>query len=296
MNPKKPATTLLCTIQCLLIASLLLFPLLTGCTCQVPEENPSPPVSPNTTAVPSEPSPTPPPQKQARAAIVDQLSVLNTNSVFLEQLTQELNGYGLEVDIFKGEEITVEFYRELPTLDYQLIIFRAHSGLLSSEEGVVRVTTLFTNEPYSEVKHIGEQLANRVAKARIGKDHPMIFSIKDSFVRKSMENSFDNTVIIMMGCSCIAIQDLAEAFMDKGASIYLAWDATVGLGYVDRATIYLFQQLCSQNLLVVDAVNATMDEIGADPLFGARLRYFPKKNGANTLAQLYDNSTIDFSH
>jgi hypothetical protein len=35
----------------------------------------------------------------------------------------------------------------LPGCGYQLIIFRAHSGLLGSEGGIIKKTCLFTNEP-----------------------------------------------------------------------------------------------------------------------------------------------------
>ena len=220
------------------------------------------------------------------AAIIDQLSVLNSNHTFLGQVTQQLEDYGFGVDLYEGEEITIDFYRELPQMNYQLIIFRAHSGLLSGEEGVVRITTLFTNETYSEIKHIQDQLNDRVAKARIDMNHPMVFSIKDSFITKSMEGDFDNTVIIMMGCSCIAIDDLAQAFIEKGASTYLAWHATVGLGYVDQATPYLVQQLCSEQATVAEAARNTMKTIGADPLFGAKLNYFPGHSGDKTLEQL----------
>ncbi len=224
-----------------------------------------------------------------RAAIIDQLSVLNSNQAFLDQVTQQLEDYGFAIDLYQGNDITIDFYRELPLKDYQLIVFRAHSGLLKGDEGIVKITTLFTNEAYSKTNHVKEQLANRVLKARIDSTHPMVFSINDSFVTHSMEGNFDNTVIIMMGCSCIAIDDLAQAFIEKGASTYLAWHATVGLSYLDQATPYLIQQLCSEQATVADAVHNTMSTIGADPAFGAELKFFPDQSGDKTLKQLLNS-------
>ncbi len=259
-------------------------------SCFAPSTPPSPPpmpFPPTGQEIPATPEPSSSPESNLpMAAIIDQLSVLNSNNTFLGQVTQQLEDYGFGVDLYQGSEITIDFYRELPQMNYQLIIFRAHSGLLSGEEGVVRMTTVFTNETYSEIKHIKEQLTDRVAKARIDTKHPMVFSIRDSFITQSMEGDFDNTVIIMMGCSCIAINDLAQAFIEKGASAYLAWHATVGLGYVDQATPYLIQQLCSEQLTVAAAVRNTMDTIGADPMFGAKLKYFPAQSGDRTLEQL----------
>jgi len=240
-----------------------------------------PPASPSNDA-------TTPSSDLLKAVIIDQLCVLQPNQAFLNQLTQELEDYGFEVDLYQGDEITVDLYRNLPNLDYRLIIFRAHSGLLSGQGEVVNKTSLFTNEPYSETKHIKEQLSDQLARARIDKNHPFVFSIIDDFVTQSMEGEFDNTVIIMMGCSCLHIEDLARAFITKGASAYLAWDATVDLGYVDRATPYLMEQLCTNNLTAQKAVENTMHTIGPDPLYGARLKYFPPQSSDKTLEELFN--------
>jgi len=270
-----------------LVAIIIILPVSSCCAPDMPPSPPPMPFPPTGQGIPATPEPSSPPESNlAMAAIIDQLSVLNSNRLFLDRVTQRLEDYGFGVDIYQGNDITVDFYRELPQKNYSLIIFRAHSGLLSGEEGVVRMTTLFTNEAYRETTHIMEQLADRVAKARIDTMHPMVFSIKDSFITKSMKGNFDDTVIIMMGCSCIAIDDLAQAFIEKGASTYLAWHATVGLGYVDQATPHLLQQLCSEQLTIAEAVHNTMDTIGDDPMFGAKLKFYPDQSGDKTLKQL----------
>ena len=126
---------------------------------------------------------------------------------------------------------------------------------------------------------------------------PMMFGITPEFVRAQsvvgqatdMEGRFDGTVIIMMGCSGIALPDMAEAFIDKGASVYLAWDRSVGLNYVDEATPYLIRQLCSEKLTIREAVDSTMAAIGPDPEYGAELEcyYDPgSHNGDKTLEEL----------
>jgi hypothetical protein len=85
--------------------------------------------------------------------------------------------------------------------------------------------------------------------------------------------------------------DMAEAFIDKGASVYLAWDRSVELYYVDEATPYLIDQLCSEQLTIREAVDNTMDVdvIGPDPNYGAQLEcyYDPAShNGDKTLEEL----------
>ena len=223
-----------------------------------------------------------------KAAIVDQLSSFQENEDFVTNVTRELKDYGFEVDLYQGDEITVDFYRQLPTHGYKLIIFRAHSGLLGEDEEVYYKTTLFTNEPYSTVKYVAEQLDDRLVMASVGEGSPMVFGIPPEFIisSKSMKGKFDDTVIIMMGCSGIYLRDLAEAFVEKGASVYLAWHGSVELYYVDDATPYLMKQLCSENLTIKEAVDSTMAEKGPDPEHEALLKYYPLTNGDKTLEGL----------
>ena len=224
---------------------------------------------------------------ELKAAIIDQLYVLQPNQDFIQQTTQELEDYGFEVDLYQGDEITVDLYRQLPGLGYKVIIFRAHAGLLGMEGEIIERTCLFTNEPYSERKHVAEQLSDQLAMARIDEHHPWVFAIGDEFVTQSMEGQFDNTVVIMMGCSCLYVDDLAQAFIEKGASTYLGWDVAVDLSYVDDAEISLVQNLCGENRTVKKAVAKTMTEKGPDPRHGAELKYYPPDSGSRTIAELF---------
>ena len=223
---------------------------------------------------------------ELRAVIVDQLSSMRENEEFVGNVTQELEDYGFKVDLYQGDEITVDFYRQLPTQGYELIIFRAHSGLLAEDEEVIVKTVLFTNEDYSQSKYFAEQLNDRLLMARVGEDYPMVFGIPPEFIRESMKGGFDDAVVIMMGCSGIFLRDLAEAFVDKGASVYVAWNGSVELYYVDDATPYLMRQLCSGNLTIKEAMDSTMDVIGPDPEHGAGLKCYPSGSDDKKLEEL----------
>jgi hypothetical protein len=223
---------------------------------------------------------------ELRAVIVDQLSSMRENEEFVGNVTQELEDYGFEVDLYQGGNITVDFYRQLPTRGYELIIFRAHSGLLAKDEVTIAQTTLFTNEEYSQLKHYDDQLRDRLVMARVGEGYPMVFGIPPKFIRESIKGEFDDAVVIMMGCSGIFLRDLAEAFVDKGASVYVAWNGSVELYYVDDATPYLMSQLCSGNLTIKEAMDRTMDVIGPDPEHGAGLKCYPSGSDDKKLEEL----------
>ena len=119
-------------------------------------------------------------------------------------------------------------------------------------------------------------------------DAPWIFAISAQFIDWSMKGQFDNTAIIMMGCDCFHFEDLAYAFIQRGASTYIAWDASVMLDYVDGATATLVEKLCSKELTIKEAVAQTMEAKGPDPNYGAVLKYYPSQSANKTLRQVCD--------
>jgi len=228
------------------------------------------------------------PEPEPRAAVVDQLGTIFPNQAFIEQTTRKLEEYGFKVDVYPGDAVTVDLYRELPAYGYKLIIFRVHSGLLGVDPKVTNRTWLYTNEPYSKTSHLVKQLDDQVTYARTHADAPWCFAISAEFIDKSVEEQFDNTVIIMMGCVGLHFEDVAQAFIKKGASTYIAWDASVILGYVDNATSVLIDKLCSDELRVKEAVAHTMAEKGPDPRYGSVIKYYPPETGDKTLGQLIE--------
>jgi len=225
---------------------------------------------------------------ESKAAIIDQLGTIFPNQDFIEQTTLELENYGFSVDVYPGENVTVGLYRELPSYGYKCIIFRVHSGLLGVDPKVTNRTWLYTNEPYSKNRHLLEQLDDQVTYARTRADAPWCFAISAEFIDESVEEQFDNTVIIMMGCDGLHFEDLAQSFIQKGASIYIAWDASVMLGYVDSSTSVLIEKLCSYELTVKEAVAQTMAKEGPDPIYNSVLKYYPRQSASKNLSELIE--------
>jgi hypothetical protein len=78
-------------------------------------------------------------EPEPKAAIIDQLSIRFPNQAFLDQTAWYLAKYGFMVDIYIGDAVTVDMYRELPAQGYKVIIFRVHSGLLGVDPQVARI-------------------------------------------------------------------------------------------------------------------------------------------------------------
>ncbi|MFC2045301.1 hypothetical protein ACFLUH_01310 [Chloroflexota bacterium] len=226
---------------------------------------------------------------ELKAVIIDQLYTLQSNDDFIQQVTEELEDYGFKVEFYKGDEVTVGLYKRLPLENYQLIIFRAHSGALSStmmgDVVSTGATYLFTDEAYVNTRYRQEQLTDQVLRARITEDSPEVFAVGAKFVSRSMQGRFPNTVIIMMGCSTMHSTDLAEAFTNRGVSAYLGWNGPVNLDYVDEATLFLLENLC-HDMSIKQAVTETNKEVGPDPEYMAYLKYYPTEAGDKNIDEL----------
>ena len=227
-------------------------------------------------------------QLTPKAAIIDQLSLNYPNQLMTQEITQRFEDYGFQVDIYQGNDVTVNLYRNLAQNGYKLIIIRSHSGAMCYDTNVNRSigTYLFTTESYSTLKYPKEQLNDEIVMARVESGQPNYFAIGPKFITDSMKGKFNNTVVIIDGCSGLYSQDLASAFIAKGATAYLAWNASVRLDYVDGATLNLIKNLCSDNATVAKAVNHTMIEDGSDPESNATLKYYPNEIGSLSVREL----------
>ncbi len=221
------------------------------------------------------------PPRPRSAAIVDQLSLTQPNAIFIHAATELLERGGYAVDYFPGEQVTVDLYRNLPTMGYDLILLRVHSGLtreIDSDTGTMNNTeyvSLFSGEPYSETKYRDEEAAGRVGKAFYYKGASPLFGITPDFVQYTMRGRFAGTLIVMMGCDGLRSQRTAQAFLEKGASAFVSWSRPVSPNHTDSATQRLLEKLLLDGLTVADAVSETAVEVGPDPFYGAELRILP---------------------
>lgn len=215
-----------------------------------------------------------PPAEPRTAAIVDQLSERDPNPGFVAAATEMLEGAGYVVDYYPGEEITVSFYRELPTHDHDLIVLRSHSARLRKiwRYELVDEVVIFTSEPYRPRGWYEDQKAQRLAKMRYHEGGEAYFGIRAEFIRTAMPGEFEDATIILMGCDGLESQTTAQAFLDKGASAFVSWTGAVSGSHSDAATERMLELLLVEGLDTVDAVERTVAEVGPDPVFGAQLR------------------------
>jgi hypothetical protein len=223
-----------------------------------------------------------------KVAIVDQLSHREefSNASFVKTADKTLTDAGYAVTYYKGSDVTVDFYRYLPTYGYKIIVLRAHSAL---HDGTDAPLSLFTAEPYSRSAHVADQMyLDRLSIVKyLPSDTEEYFGILHGFVGGAMQGEFEGTVIIMMGCNGLdgpgpgppqyRSTQMLQTLVEKGAKVVIGWNASVDLDRTDRGTARLLHYLLVENKTIKDAVSATNNDIGPDPSYKSMLVYYPSK-------------------
>jgi len=255
-----------------------------------------------------------------KVAIVDHLSFFpeQSNPTFVEECINILKSGGLSWKYYKGEDVTVDFYRNLPSYGSSLIILRVHSAIMRVNDEIIPLLGLFTSELYSDAKarmyrsdiyFDGEYHNDSLFMAYFPGEDIYYFAIGPKFVEKRMNGEFKDTVIIMMGCeglgyinpstsARVAYTDMAEAFINKGAKVYIGWDGPVSVNHTDQATVCLLQHLISKKQNITKAVEETMVEVGPDLSFvpPSRLGYYPDKAGNYAVPNLRSSLTVNVAY
>lgn len=199
-------------------------------------------------------------ESQPRAIVMDQLSLNYPDPAFNTNITNALKTAGYSVDYSGPSSSAVDSFRQLPQAGYDLIIIRAHTGSSQS---------IITSEQYSQSEFMADQLSGRLVPAQV-EGGPSYFAITPKFVRQDMVGSFSGSTIIVMGCSALeGTQDIASAFIDKGANFFVGWDSSVSIIHTDTSTVAFVRLLSTGKTLP----EATAQAGSADPVYGARLQY-----------------------
>ncbi len=201
-----------------------------------------------------------------RAVLVDELSATVPDPSFIDSAKSELSNAGYAVDYIGPADVTVEFFRDLPLKGYSLEVLRTHGG----------ASQIYTSEPYSSSKYVLEQLTDQVASVLL--NNQLYFAITTKFVRGAMHGTFPGSLVIEMGCSGLAGTEMAQAFLDRGATAFVGWDRAVSASHTDHAIMNLLGAL-AQGESLKDAVSSTVSKVGLDPSYQSRLGYYDSTLG-----------------
>ncbi len=217
------------------------------------------------------------------AAIIDQLHDIIPNKYHQQKVLEYLENAGYDVDVYTTEDITVDFFKKLPSMNYKFIYIRTHSLEVAKLENS---TFLFTGEKYDVDKHILEQLYGQVRKAVPLNDQlpdemiknatlyeeSMYFTIGSKLIDELMIGEFPQTVIVIAGCESVRTLDLATSFLSRGASAIVGWDRTINSMENDRVMDKLLEKILINKTGIYDAIPSVMEEFGSDLQYSSQLR------------------------
>jgi len=191
-----------------------------------------------------------------KAAIIDQLGTdpLMTNYTFVENAKNLLKSRNFDVTYY-NKSLDVNFFKELTKLNSGIIILRVHSALRNDNSTV----DLFTSEEYSSGKYEYEKQQDLVVIGQYlylyTNETKPYYAITYKFI-ENLEGAFPKSIVIAMGCWSLKpeCQQLAKAFIGKGAKAYIGWTSVVLSKDTDQDIITFLERLLIQNDTLEDAV------------------------------------------
>ena len=242
-----------------------------------------------------------------KAAIIDQLYDEIPNEKFHQKATTYLEAAGYEVDTFTTKDVTVDFYKNLPTMNYKLVVVRTHGTETNTGDNVV----LFTGERYTDDKYITEQLLGQVKKAtplleikyrasdnsssewvivndtysylkspavQSERAQNEFFAISPKLV-ESMNGKFHDTIFLLGGCDTMSNPSMSKALIDKGGSAVFGWDDTVSNLDNDRVLLYTLYKLTNEDLEPDEIIEALHEYIVPERMsYPANFTQYSKSN------------------
>ena len=221
--------------------------------------------------------------KIKKAVIIDQLYRDIPNKSYHKKVKEFLMQAGYEVDLVTTEDITVDFYKHLPTMDYEFIVIRSHSLAIYDDKPS---SWIFTGEKYDKGRYTQEQLFGMLSPGvpfRQGQISQMtqgdakserFFMIGSKMVDEMMVGQFPGTQIILGGCDTMSHSYLGDAFVKRGASSVVGWNGLVELRDNDAIMLSLLNGIFNENLEMDEAVEKVMNDYDGKTYYGTKLKHF----------------------
>jgi hypothetical protein len=194
-----------------------------------------------------------------RAVILDGLYGSSPNEVFLDNVSRCLTRAGFRVDVFRGENVTVDLLRGLG--GYGVVVLRVHSAI--NLDGRLYV---FSGEPFSSSKYWFDVVSGTVKKAEDFEGN-FYFAISIELLGSSVKDGLKGSSIVLMGCNGTDDSLGVKKLFERGVRVFFGWNGFVNLSHSDLATSVLMRALYVEGLGPMDADREAMSAVGPDPSY-----------------------------
>ena len=220
-----------------------------------------------------------------KAVIIDQIYKDYPNEEFLKKATEFLRKGGYKVDIITTDDVTVDFFKKLPSMNYEYVIFRGHS-LADGNVNNINSATLFTGEKHDYHKYIKEQFQGHVSMGvpylfseieQMGGfsnlQNETYFVIGSELIDELSIGTFPNSTIILAGCETTKKETLANSFLNKGASEVIGWSGLIDIKDNDMIVLQLLNETLVNDLEINEVVIAINEEFRGRLVYKTDLVY-----------------------
>ena len=224
-----------------------------------------------------------------RAIILDGLATTIPNKPLIDSLVRMLQAKGFEVSVYSGRNVTVEAFKEAISGKYRLIIFRVHGGYLQTAEGSNLGThvAILTAEPYDRSRYAPDQSMGALAIGEpFMEPEKKYFAATSNFIRIYGGN-MKHSIVIVASCYGLYGEDLATAFLKKGASAFISWRGPVDPYTNDVALKKLISNLVEGNMSLYTAIREAQK--GLETL--SHLSIYPQTAGKYTIWEIVKPSS-----
>jgi hypothetical protein len=213
------------------------------------------------------------------AAIIDQLGESDpsfSNSTFVESVTNLLKSRNFTVTYY-NKTLDVNFFKRLAEYNYGIIVLRVHSALREDNSTV----DLFTSEKYASGKYQWEKDHGLIVMGNyLYRPEEYYFAITSLFIN-NLVGRFPKSIIIAMGCWSLkpGCEQMAKAFLDKGAIAYVGWNEIVLPKDTDYETAKFLEKFLGENKTLASAIDLTGSHTYHDPSINitvtSRMDFYP---------------------
>lgn len=225
------------------------------------------------------------------AAIIDQLGEEFPNPTFVKNVTTILETHGFNVT-HHNKTLDVNFFKGLAKYNYGIIILRVHSALREDNSTV----DLFTSEEFADYKHRPERENGLLVRGELlyapGK---LYFAITSKFI-ENLEGRFPKSIVIAMGCWSLkqGCEEMAMAFIEKGAKAYVGWTDIVLPRDTDYETVKLLKMLLNENRTLAYAVTRTKEYTyrGDNKTVYTQMIFYPQTAENLTISELIAEAKV----
>jgi hypothetical protein len=158
------------------------------------------------------------------------------------------------------------------------------------------IVDFFTSEKFSEHKYEDELNNGLLTKGYYSwKPGEFYFAITPKFI-ENLEGCFPKSIVIAMGCNSLnkTCTEMAEAFIKKGAKVYIGWTGLVEPSHTDNETIKLLKMLLEENKTIADAVHDITPDFHFFPK--SEMSYHPKTVGSLKVSDLIVEAKASSDH